>query len=200
MESRFITIEREYGSGGSLIAQRLSEVCNVPCYGREILEAVSKRYDMSVESLERYEETVKGSFLFTAFMVSQTISGDTERVPTENQMYIAEQNEIKQMAAGGSAVFIGHCASEALKNRKNVVKVFIRCNIEEKRKRIVSDYGIPERNADYIRKRFDNKRANYYFVNTAKKWEDPRNYDIILNSASLGIEGCVKVLKGVFDK
>ena len=43
MKFRYITIEREYGSGGTKIARKLSEVCGIPCYGREILEAVAKK-------------------------------------------------------------------------------------------------------------------------------------------------------------
>ena len=47
------------------------------------------------------------------------------------------------------------------------------------------------------RKKYDKKRANYYRANTMKRWDDYRNYDIVLNSGELGIEGCVKVLKGL---
>jgi hypothetical protein len=45
--------------------------------------------------------------------------------------------------------------------------------------------------------RFNKKRANYYYANTGRKWRDYRNYDIVLDSAVIGIEGCVAVLSGV---
>ena len=70
---------------------------------------------------------------------------------------------------------------------------------EEKRVRIIHDYGIPEREVENTRKRYDKKRSNYYLSNTGKKWYDFANYDIVLDSARLGVDGCVKVLKGLLE-
>ena len=64
----------------------------------------------------------------------------------------------------------------------------------------MKDYKIPEKDVESTRKRFDNKRSKYYYANTTRKWTDIKNYDIILNSTYLGIDGCVSVLKGLFAK
>lgn len=112
---------------------------------------------------------------------------------------IAEQEIIKKLAANGRGIFLGHCASEALKDKKDVVKVFIRASSEEKHKRIAADYNIAEKDIESVRRRFDKKRANYYYANTSMKWDNMKNYDIILDSSVLGIEGCVSVLKGLFE-
>lgn len=110
--------------------------------------------------------------------------------------YIAEQEAIARFARRGPAIFPGHCASEALKEQSGVIRVFIRCTDEvEKRARIANEYGIPETDIESTRKRFDKKRANYYYSNTAKKWEDFRNYDLVLDSAVLGADTCVNILK-----
>ncbi|MDD6800063.1 MAG: cytidylate kinase family protein [Firmicutes bacterium] len=80
------------------------------------------------------------------------------------------------------------------------MNVFIRCSDEnEKHKRIVTDYGISESDADRIRRKYDKKRSNYYYANTMRKWEDYKNYDMVLDSAALGIDGCVAVLKSLFS-
>ena len=71
MKTRYIAIEREYGSGGTEIARRLAEETGVPCYGREILEAVSKKYEVSIEDIERYEETVTNSFMYSIYVMAQ---------------------------------------------------------------------------------------------------------------------------------
>ena len=200
MSYRYITIEREYGSGGTKIARRLAEECGIHCYGEEILEAVSKRLDIPAEQIQKYEETVTGSFLYTVFMMSRAQEGNADMLTKDGHVFVAEQKEIKDLAALGPAVFIGHCASEALKD-KDVVKVFVRSSDREsKAKRIAEDYGISEKNIESTRSRFDNKRAKYYYANTAKKWNDLSNYDIVLDSAKLGIEGCVSVLKGIFSE
>ena len=112
----------------------------------------------------------------------------------EGHIDVAEQLMIKKMAARGRAVFLGHCASEALKDRKGVLRVFIRSSKEDKAKRIMETYGTAPEDVELIRKRFDKKRANYYSFNTSKKWDDMRNYDIVLDSSTIGIDGCVEVI------
>lgn len=198
MKCKYITIEREYGSGGTKIARRLAEECGIACYGREILEEVSRQQNIPVEEIEKYEESVTGSILYSIFMMSKIQSGDTDMLTQENYIHVAEQEAIQRLAGNGPAVFLGHCASEALKDHKGVVKVFIHCSDNEaKNNRIMNDYGISQTQVETIKRRFDKKRANYYYVNTAVKWDDFTKYDIVLDSAVLGIDGCVAVLKSL---
>lgn len=199
MSFQYITIEREYGSGGTNIARRLAEACGIACYGEEILEAVAQKLDISVEQIQSYEESVSNSFLYTAFMMRRAQEGNADMLSGEGHIFVAEQQQIKHLAASGPAIFIGHCASEALRDR-SVVKVFIRCSdSEQKAKRIAEDYGIDPKRVDSVRNRYDSKRAKYYYANTTQKWEDLKNYDIVLDSAKLGIDGCVNALKGILQ-
>lgn len=201
MKISYITIEREYGSGGTKVAHMLSELCGVPCYGKEILEEVAKKYDISVEDIQRYEENATGSFLYSIYALSRLQLGNSEPLTAEGRVFIAEQEAIKELSAKGKTIFLGHCTSEALKDHSGVVRVFIRCSDpKEKRARIIRDYGISESEVENTRKRFDKKRSNYYKSNTGKNWYDTANYDIILDSAVLGVEGCVDLLKGLIKK
>ena len=136
MKYQYITIEREFGSGGTRIGELLAKECKMPCYGREILECVARKYDISVEQIEQYEEGVTNSFLYTVFVMSKAQSGDMNMLSDEGKVYLAEQAAIQSLAQNGSAVFMGHCASEALKDRKGVVKVFIHADDAFKQKRI----------------------------------------------------------------
>lgn len=199
MKCNYITIEREYGSGGTKIAQRLSEECGIPCYGREILEAVAKKKNVPVEQIQQYEEKATNSVLYAIAMVGNAQSGNADMLSDESAVYVEEQKEIRQLAAFGKAIFLGHCASEALQNMGGVVRVFIRSGSrEEKRRRIREEYGIPEEKIDSTQKYYDKKRGNYYHANTLREWKNPDNYDIVLDSASLGTEGCVSLLKSLF--
>ena len=63
MNIRYITIEREFGSGGTKIARCLSESTGIPCYGKEILENASKKLNMSIDEIEKYEENVTNPLL-----------------------------------------------------------------------------------------------------------------------------------------
>ena len=199
MKVNYITIEREYGSGGTAIGRLLAELTGIPCYGNEILEEVSKQYHLSVEHIQQYEETVTNSFLYSLFLMGEENTGNMEMLMSDGHIYVAEQQMIRQLASGGRAIFLGPCAQEALKGREDVVRVYIRCSDEQaRRERIIREYGIPAGNAEATRKRFNKKRANYYYANTAKKWDDFRNYEIVLDSGKLGISGCATVLEGLF--
>lgn len=194
---KYIAVEREYGSGGTEIARRLAEKCNIACYGSEILDAVAKDKGVSVERIQHCEETVSNSFLYTVYAIGQMNTGNGDMLTEEGKLFVAEQEFIRRSAHKGSAVYLGHCASEALSGL-DVVKVYIRCSDKDaKTKRIKEQYGIADSQIESTRKRFDNKRSKYYYANTAKKWSDLTNYDIVLDSAALGIDGCVDVLAGL---
>lgn len=197
---KYITIEREYGSGGTKIAAAVSEICGIPCYGREILEKTAEKYHVSPEEIDRYEESVTGSLLYTLFMLGKAQSGDSETLTNEGKVFLAEQKVITELAAEGPAIFVGHCASEALRNKSGVLHVFIRSATADKRTRILEDYHIPASEADATMRRYDKKRSNYYFINTARRWTDNDNYDLILDSGKLKIPGCAAAIAGIWKQ
>lgn len=200
MKFRYITIEREYGSGGTKIARRLSEISGVPCYGHEILEAVAKKQGIPVERINQYEEKATGSLIYTMFVMSRVQAGDPNMLTAEGKVFLDEQLEIRRLAMEGPAIFLGHCACDALKNQKGVIKVFIHSEDEEEVKnRIMKDYGIAPEEVESTRRFYNKKRAGYFRANTGNDWKDLKNYDVVLDSAKLGIEGCVNVLKGIFE-
>ena len=199
MKFRYITIEREYGSGGTKIARRLSEVSGVPCYGREILEAVAKKQGIPVERINQYEEKATGSLIYSMFVMSRVQTGDPNMLTKEGKVFLDEQLEIRRLAMEGPAIFLGHCASDALRDQKGVIKVFIHSeNEEEVKNRIAKDYGIAPGDVESTRRFYNKKRAGYFRANTGNEWKDLKNYDVVLDSAKLGIEGCVNILKGIF--
>ena len=200
MKFRYITIEREYGSGGTKIARRLSEVSGVPCYGREILEAVAKKQGIPVERINQYEEKATGSLIYSMFVMSRVQTGDPNMLTKEGKVFLDEQLEIRRLAMEGPAIFLGHCASDALRDQKGVIKVFIHSeNEEEVKNRIAKDYGIAPGDVESTRRFYNKKRAGYFRANTGNEWKDLKNYDVVLDSPKLGIEGCVNILKGIFE-
>lgn len=197
MKYNFIAIEREFGSGGTKIAQKAAQDCGIPCYGKEILIKVAEKYNVPAEKIQKYEESATNSLVYSMYMMSKAHLGGSDMLAKESQVYVVEQEVIREFASEGRAIFIGHCASEALSNRRGVARVFIRADKESKEKRIVEEYKIPLNEAVLLAKRFDKKRANYYYANTMQKWDDLRNYDMVLDSSRLGIDGCAAAIKGL---
>ncbi|MDD6800062.1 MAG: cytidylate kinase family protein [Firmicutes bacterium] len=113
MKISYLTIEREYGSGGTKIARRLAEETGIPCYGIEILEAVANEHGIQVSDINGYEETVTNSFLYSAYVMAKAASGNSDMLSTEGHIFVAEQAVIKRLADEGKSIFLGHCASEA---------------------------------------------------------------------------------------
>lgn len=200
MKFKYITIEREYGSGGTEIAKKIAEKCGISCYGSEIMEKAAEKLHISAEEAQHYEEKITSSFLYSMFVMGQVQSGNINTLPMESRLYVEEHNAICEFAKKGRGVFVGHCASEALKDEDGVLKVFIRANGDFKRSRAVAEYGIAEKDAEAICRRYDKKRSTYYTFNTSKKWDDAANYDMVLDSSAIGIDGCVSAISALLLK
>ena len=197
MKYQYIAIEREYGSGGQEIAERLAKLSGIPCFGREILERVAKQMNLSVDQIEDCEERATGSVLYSLYAMSQMQTGNADMLPLEGKVFLVEQNMIREMASHGAAVFLGHCAAEALQDRLGVLRVFIRSDEQDKAQRITDSYGIAEKDVKKMIQKFDRKRANYYQANTGRKWRDPEHYDLILDSGTLGTALCASILQHI---
>lgn len=195
---KYVTIEREFGSGGTRIAMELANRLELPCYGQEILQLASRQLNLTMDAILDYEERATGSLLYSLYVLSQSHVGNGEMLPTEGKVFVEEQNAIRELARQGSAIFLGHCASEALKENDQVIRVFIHADAESKRRRIQEDYGVEPASIAAVEKKNNRRRAKYYQANTQKKWDDLRNYDVVLDSGRLGLEQCVNLLQGLF--
>ena len=112
----------------------------------------------------------------------------------EGELYVVEEQVIQDMALQGPCVIVGRCAGWILREREDVLRVFIHADREFRKKRAMQEYGIEERKVENILKRFDRRRSNFYSANTCMRWDDNRGYDLVLDSSSLGIMACVDLI------
>ncbi len=198
MNIRYIAMEREFGSGGTKIAERVAKTCGIPCYGHQILETVAREQNVSIQTLEDYEERVSGSFLYSMFVMSQSQTGDPDLLSPEAKLYVAETRVIRRLADQGPCILLGHCASEALKEQDGVLRVFIRASDADKEARAIRDYGVPEKQVSALCRKINRRRANYYSFCSRKKWNDFNNYDLVLDSTRLGVDQCAAALSALY--
>lgn len=189
MKFNYITIEREYASGGSEIGKRAAQLLNIPCYGREVLEITAKRRGVSVDYVEELEENSSGSFLYSLYKMSNV----TSLTPSE-KVNAEEIGVIKELSGNGPAVFVGRSASFALEEKKNVLRVFVHASDEFREKRACEVYGIDSASVRTIIKKYDKRRAAYYKSNLGKEWKDYEKYDLVLDSSVIGIERCAALI------
>ena len=198
--TRYITIEREYGSGARYIANKLADVLTIECYGQKIFDRACEKLHVPASELRKYEESPSNSLFYSMMMMGKVSSDDKDKLMGSAKLFVAEQAAIHEFASMGPAIFLGHLANAALNDDDEVIRVFIKSNLEDRKKRIVEHYGVKKEDVASLIKKFDKQRANYYASNTNLKWRDLKNYDIIIDTSKIDLDCCVEILKTLYYK
>jgi len=199
MKKFVVAISREYGSGGRAIGKALADELGINCYDKAIIKLTAEKSGLEPSYVEKSEEKVTNSFLFSMQYSAYTsldslLFYDT---PTNDKMFIAQSAVISDLAAKDSCVILGRCADYVLRDTENLVRVFIRAEMSERVKRAVDQYSLAEKNAENAVKKADKARANYYKYYTTRSWGAPDNADLMINSSFTGIDGAVGVIKAL---
>ena len=189
-----ITIEREYASGGTQVGKLTGEALGIPVYGREILEMAAREGGTTPDYIEHLEETDTNSLLYSLVAMANTARGQLPQISKTDQLNLLEGQIIGRLAQQGPCVIVGRCAGWVLRERKDVLSVFIHAGRQERLRRAVEEYGIPEERAAAVLHQFDHRRSNFYHANTRLTWREREGYHMVLDSGLLGVERCAKIL------
>lgn len=181
-----VTVSREYGSGGRYVAKLLSEKLGVKFYDKEIVTKLAEETGLSEEYIEENEQ--KRGILST--LENDQVTG----LSSKDELFIKETELIKKLARKDSCVIVGRCADFILKNNRNVVKVFVYSDMEDKIKRAKKFYGLNKEKAEKEIKNIDKQRANHYKYYTEREWKEYSNYDICINSDTFGVEKSADII------
>ena len=190
--NRIITISRTYGSGGREIGEKLAKELDIPFYDKNLLHLMSEKTGISEEGLMNADEK-----LLNRFTDPYDISKGAD-YSTSMYLFKVESKLIVELADKGRCVIVGRLADWILKDRVDVLKVFITAPEADRINRIMKYENVSAEQAEKLMKQVDKLRNHYYSYFTDKKWQDPKYKDIILNSSLLGIDGTVAVLKSMF--
>lgn len=194
MKKTILTIERQYGSGGSVIGKLAADKLGLTYYNRQILEMASERCGIAPENLESAEESVPTSFLYSLLLSANPARSLEDNLPLSDKVFLMESRIINEIAENeDSFVLVGRCGSYILED-KGCFSVYIYAPPEARIKRAVEDYHIPENKAENIMKKADKRRETFYNVNTGRIWQDKDSYSLCLNSAELGDELCAEII------
>lgn len=192
MENRIITISREFGSGGRTIGKMVASELNIPCYDSELLKRIAVESGFDEDYIRDAGEYAPGGFLAAAF-------SHPNAFPNNNDyLWKIQYNIISDLAKQGSCVIVGRCADYILRDKYDLLKVFIHADMKYRAKRIVEVYGEREESPEQRLREKDKRRAAYHRFYTDMKWGHAQNYGITLNSGTLGIERCVKIIKELY--
>lgn len=191
-----ITVGRQYGSGGREIGTMLAEKLGIAYYDDMLLKEAAKESGLCEDLFHSFDERPK-SFLYSVAMDPYSFSMNhvMPKGSIEQQVYLATYDTIKKLADKGPCVLIGRCADYALKDRDDVINLFITAPLENRIERVARRNGITRDEAKERIKRTDKSRASYYNYYSSKDWGDAKSYDLCIDSSLLGIEGTVELLE-----
>ena len=187
-----ITIAREYGSGGRYIGKLVAERLGIKLYDKEFIAKIAEDTGLSSEYIENNEQKRN--------VLDSLNNGYYAGLSNADELFVKESELIKKIAGTESCVIVGRCADFILKDNKNVLKVFINSDINDKIKRATEIYGMDTEKAEKEIARINKLRSNHYKYYTENEWNDPSNYDICINSDAIGIENSVELICNLANK
>lgn len=190
MAKRIITISREFGSGGRFIGEEVAKKLGIKYYDKDIIAQIAEQSGFSPEYITERAELSPKKGLFAYAFSGRDVTGKS----IEDMVYEAQRKVILEIAEKESCVIIGRNADFILKDRDDVLNVFIHGDMPEKVARICKLYNVTEEEAEKMMADIDKRRMTNYRFYTDQKWGMAKNYTLSLNSSELGYDLCEKII------
>ena len=190
MAKRIITISREFGSGGRFIGEEVAKKLGIAYYDKNIIGQIAEKSGLSPEYIQENAELSPKKGLFAYAFSGRDITGKS----VEDMVYEAQRNIILELAEKEPCVIIGRNADYILKDRDDVLNVFIHGDMPEKIKRITGLYNVKEKEAVKMMADTDKRRRTNYNFYTDQSWGKASNYILCLNSSQLGYDRCEMII------
>lgn len=200
MKRFVVTFARGFGSGGKEIASLLARDLGIHCYENRILTLASQMSGLDERLFQEVNEKVRENGGFASFMRglprARSYIARTERFASDDELFGYQCEIIRNLAEQESCVIVGKCADYVLRDRENVVSVYIEALRAFCVQRTMEHMGVTEKVAHTTISKTDQYRAEYYAYYThGNYWTNPVNYDMTLNSEKVGIHDCVRLIE-----
>ena len=194
MEKKIITISREFGSGGRTIGHAVAEALGIPFYDKELVDQVALESGFAPKFVEEHGEHSPGKSLLSYAFASQGVPGVMNGLSTADFLWNIQCNVILQLADKGPCVIVGRNADYILKDREDVLHVYIHADKDFRADRIVRLYGESEKSPEARLNEKDKRRRVNYQHYTGRSWGQAQNYDLCLNTSTLGVDACAQII------
>ena len=201
---KIITISREYGSGGSAIGKLVAEQLGWKYYDKQLIDLAADESGLSPKFIEKSEQSLSSGWLYNMMLGSNYSSNyaaaaTPNTLPLVDQIYNAQRTIILKVAKESPCVIVGRCADYILKSSEEfdnsqMLNLFIYANPEDRVKRAIEAYNIPQKDANKIIAQVNKRRANHYNTFTEFTWGAYEHYDLLINSSYAGVEGTAKLI------
>ncbi|MBQ6209538.1 MAG: cytidylate kinase-like family protein [Prevotella sp.] len=202
-----ITVNREMGSKGRTIAEKLAEKLNVRFYDKAVVDGLTKEFGVSVEELERVKAK-KSNFwgdLYKSYIHDRVqsrldihaVSSHLEnknKLLTSAKLHQAEERIMRDLAEEGSCVIAGRSGFHFFRDEPNSMHVFIQCSKEKRIQNLMTDRGITAENAEQLVDEVDRGRNVFTRKLSGSSRYDSRNYNLVLDVSGLTIDQAVDAI------
>jgi len=198
--AQIITISRGMGSGGRTIGKMLSEALGIKYYDKDLIKLASEDSGINEAFFGRVDEKLKTSFIKRGGVYKGGVIDPSSKEFTSDQnLFNFQAKIIKELADKEPAVIVGRCADFILRDREDVIKLFIFCDLDTAVKNVIEAYGGSEKDAKKLIEKTDKERSEYYNHYTGRDWKNAMNYNICLDTSRLTYETCVDIIRGYID-
>ncbi len=199
MKNYVITIARGFGSGGREVASMLADQLGIHSYEHRILTLAANLSGRDEQDFVDIDEKLRGSYIQSELhRLQKRMLPHPERTDfkSDDRLYEFEAKIIRSLAETESCIIVGKAADYVLKDRDNVLSVYVEAPRRFTRKMVMSRMNVDEREADDLIMRTDKYRAEYYkYYTGGNYWTNVVNYDLTLNSERFGLPKCVEMIR-----
>lgn len=190
MAKRIITISREFGSGGRFIGEEVAKKLGIAYYDKNIINQIAEESGLSPDYIQESAELSPKKGILAYALAGRDITGKS----VEDMVYEVQRKVILELAEKEPCVIIGRNADFILKDRDDVLNVFIHGNMPEKTERICRLYNVSEKEAVKMMTDTDKRRMTNYNFYTDQRWGKASDYTLCLNSSQLGYDKCEEII------
>ena len=196
-----ICVGRQLGSGGHDIARMLALDFNAKYYDRELMNLAAKESGFSEKFFEQNDEQ-RGIFR-SLFHLHAPHIGDNNLYNndfSQESLFKFQSDAIKKAVDEGSCVFVGRCADYVLRDRANMVSVFITASLEFRIQQVMTKEHLDHAAARRFIEQRETTRASYYNYYTGKKWGSAESYDLCIDASILGLQATERLIADFIRK
>ncbi len=188
-----ITVSREYGSGGHLMAELLSRQLGIEYYDKDIIHETAAELGYTPDYVAEKEQNISTRKLWELIFTDNAIP-PSMNPSHDDAIFVSESRTIRSLASRQSCIIIGRLANWILRDRPHTFRVFVTSNEADAVSRVMATDHL-SRDAAKERVESVNKgRSNHYWTYTQHSWTDVREYDLVVNTSHLTIDGAAHLI------
>lgn len=197
-EPYIITISSQSGSGGHRIAKILSEKLNLPLYDNNMIDMISKEGNFPEGYVKARMERLYTNRFWEFYVENYSYVGYS--LESYEPLFNEQAKVIGDIASKGSSIIVGYCSEYLLRDRKNVISIYIHANDDAKLKFLEQEYKVNSKEAKNIMRSHDKERALYFKHFTGEEWAVSDRFSVSIDSSLLGIDKTADLLYDVIRK